>query len=112
IDAGFYFVVVSNNWGSLTSRVASLSVRVPPSITQQPLSLTITQGSGASFSVSASGDAPLKYQWRLGGTNLSGATSNSYSIANAQPTHGGNYDVVVSNDYGSATSLVAVLTVR
>src|SRR5256885_2963857 len=84
----------------------------PPSITTQPSSLVVTQGSAASFSVSASGDAPLAYQWRLSGGNLTNATSSTFSIATAQLTDAGNYDVVVTNSSGAITSAIARLTVR
>src|SRR5262249_23116966 len=107
-----YDVVVSNGSGAATSQVATLTVRLPPSITQQPVSLVVTQGDSAMFSVSASGDAPLSYQWRLNAGNIGGATSSSYAVASAQPAQAGNYDVVVSNGAGAVTSQVATLTVR
>ena len=59
----------------------------------------------------ASGTAPLTYQWKLGGTNISGATSSSYTIASAQTANAGNYTVTVSNSVGSVTSSTATLTV-
>src|SRR5439155_25295875 len=83
-----------------------------PSITQQPASLVVTQGTTATFSVAATGALPLTYQWRFGGNNLSAATASSYTINNAQPSNAGNYDVIVSNGSGTVTSLVATLTVR
>jgi len=104
-------VIVSNNSGSVTSAVATLTVRVPPSISQQPSSLVVTQGGSATFSVTASGDAPLSYQWRLNGNNLGGATGSSHTVNNAQSSDAGNYEVVVSNPSGSVTSVVATLTV-
>jgi hypothetical protein len=111
-NAGNYTVVVSNNNGSVTSQVATLTVRVPPSITQQPASLVVTQGNSATFSVTATGDAPLSYQWRLNGGNIGGANGTSYNIPSAQPANAGNYTVVVSNNSGSVTSQVATLTVN
>src|SRR5260370_28052467 len=78
----------------------------------QPVSLTVTQGNNATFSVAATGDPPLSYQWRFGGNNLSGATSTSYTVIGAQATNAGSYDVVVSNNSGSVTSTAATLTVR
>ena len=71
----------------------------------------------AFFTVTASGTAPLSYQWRFNGTNLvngsqvSGSTSPTLSILNAQPTNAGSYSVVVTNAAGSVTSAVAVLSV-
>jgi T5SS/PEP-CTERM-associated repeat protein len=89
-NAGNYDVVVSNNSGSVTSAVATLTVRIPPSVTQQPVSLTVTQGNNASFSVTATGDPPLSYQWRFGGNNLAGATGSSYTVTGAQAANAGN----------------------
>lgn len=83
----------------------------PPSVTTQTMSLTVTQGSSGTFSVTASGDPPLSYQWRFNGGAIVGATSSSYTVLNAQAANAGNYDVVVSNPYGTATSPVATLTV-
>src|SRR5205085_4475086 len=90
---------------------ASLTVIVPPSITQQPVGITRTNGGSASFTVAASGSAPLSYQWRVGGANISGANSSTFSIASVSLGQAGSYDVIVSNAAGSATSDPAVLTV-
>jgi len=108
---GGYRVVVTNSFGSSTSVVAFLTVTVPPFITQQPVSLTVTQNNNAIFNVTAGGDAPLSYQWRLNGGSLTGATNSSHTVVSAQASHAGNYDVIVTNNYGSRTSAVATLTV-
>ena len=84
----------------------------PPSITTQPLSQTNAFGGNVTFTVVAAGASPLAYQWRFFGTNISGATATSYSLTNIQPTHAGNYTVVVTNAVGSITSAVATLTVN
>jgi hypothetical protein len=64
------------------------------------------------FSVTASGTAPLSYQWRRNGANIAGATAASYTIASVvQADNGARFSVVVSNSAGSATSAEAVLTV-
>ena len=76
----------------------------PVSITAQPQSRTVNAGSTASFAVGASGGGSLSFQWRKDGVNLSGATSSTLSIASAQESHEGAYDVVVSNSAGSVTS--------
>ena len=39
----------------------------------------------------------MSYQWQFDGTNISGATSASYSITNVQATNGGSYDVVITS---------------
>ncbi len=92
----------------------SFNAAVPtaPSITTHPQSKTVTAGDGVTFSVSASGTAPLSYQWRKGGASISGATNSSYSISSTQTGDAGSYSVVVSNSVGSATSNSASLTVN
>lgn len=84
----------------------------PPSITTQPASQTVTDGQGVTFSVVASGTAPLTYQWRFNGNSINGATGTSLSLNPVSPANAGNYDVVVTNSLGSATSAVATLTVN
>src|ERR1041385_5568700 len=76
-DAGVYTVKVTNGGGSVTSSGATLTVLGPPEITTQPVSQTITQGQNASFSVAASGTAPLNYQWSFKGGSLPGATGSA-----------------------------------
>jgi len=116
-NAGSYSVVVTNSAGSVTSAVAVLAVLVPPVITAQPQSLTNVTGTTASFSASATGSAPVSYQWQFNGVNLansgriSGATTNALTIANVQATNAGNYTLVVSNIAGAVTSVVATLAV-
>jgi glucose/arabinose dehydrogenase len=83
-----------------------------PSITGQPASRTVSEGRSASFAVTASGSAPLAYQWQRGGTNISGATAATYTLASAQLSdNGAQFRCVVSNGLGSATSNTATLTV-
>ena len=110
-DAGNYDIVVSNPAGAVTSLVAVLTVRIPPQITQQPQAQTVSQGSSAAFSVTATGDPPLSYQWRLNSSGLPNATNTNFSISSAQASDAGNYDVIVSNPFAAVTSQVAVLTV-
>ena len=47
---------------------------VPPTITQQPASVTVTAGQPASFTVAATGTAPITYQWQRNGVAIAGAT--------------------------------------
>ncbi|MFN8011519.1 MAG: immunoglobulin domain-containing protein [Holophagaceae bacterium] len=113
-DAGSYDVVVSNPGGSATSNPATLTVNpagTPPTITTHPQSQTTTTGLPVSFSVAATGTAPLAYQWRKNSVAIGGATGTTYSIAAATLSDAGTYDVVVSNSAGSATSNPATLQV-
>lgn len=96
------------------ARVAfySLSRSHAPSITNQPTSITVGAGSTTNFSVQATGNGTLTYQWRLNGTNLTvNATSATLNLANVQSDNAGNYSVRVADTLGAVTSVVATLTV-
>lgn len=82
-----------------------------PVITAQPQSKTVSEGSSVSFSVTATGTAPLTYQWRKAGTAINGATNPTYTIASVVTSDAGTYSVVVRNTSGTATSNNATLTV-
>ena len=110
--AANYSVVITNVAGSITSAVASLTVLMPPALTLQPFSKTVLVGSNVTFTVTAFGTAPLTYQWRKGGVNLSGGTNGSYSIPNVQTNDAGSYSVMVTNVAGSVTSTNATLIVN
>jgi hypothetical protein len=116
-DTGAQFtVVVSNSAGSITSAAATLTVNatpVAPSITTQPANVTVVEPVSATFSVVATGTAPLSYQWRRNGASIAGATGASYTLnPTAVADSGAQFDVVVSNSVGSVTSAAATLTVN
>ncbi|PYX65751.1 MAG: hypothetical protein DMG78_29455, partial [Acidobacteria bacterium] len=116
-DSGSTFdIVVSNSAGTVTSNAATLTVNaaaVAPTITTQPVNQTVTAGQTATFTVVASGTAPLSYQWQRNGANISGATSSSYTTpATTTADSGSTFRVVVTNTAGSATSNAATLTVN
>lgn len=81
-----------------------VSTNVPPSIVVPPAGGLVVIGSNATMSVTVGGSQPLSYQWRLNGVEIVGATSASYTRLNAQPSHSGYYDVIVSNAWGTAES--------
>jgi hypothetical protein len=115
-DSGSTFhVIVSNAAGSATSASATLTVNAAataPQITSQPANQAVTAGQTATFVVTATGTAPLGYQWLKNSVNISGATSASYTTpATASSDNGAKYDVVVTNSVGSSTSNIATLTV-
>jgi sugar lactone lactonase YvrE len=111
-DAGSYTVVVTNSVSSSTSGTALLTVRVPPAITTQPVSQTVTAGATVTFTVVAGGTPPLNYQWYKNGAAIAGATAASYTIATVQAADTARYTVVVSNAVTSATSSAAVLSLN
>lgn len=97
--------------------LASSNAPTAPVITGQPVPATVYQSSNATFSVTATGSAPLAYNWRRGGTNLvdqgnvSGSTNSTLTLSNVLKTDATNYCVVVTNSAGSVTSSVVALTV-
>jgi len=109
--AGSYLVEVTNASGSTSSAAASVSLAAAgtPAFTRQPSSAIVAPGQPVIFTATASGTAPLAYQWFRDGQALAGATSATYTLAAAQPAHAGSYHVVATNAVGSATSSSAVL---
>ena len=116
-DAGDYTVVVTNNNGSVTSNIATLTVHGYPVISAQPVSQAVSAGNTATFTVIATSDTPLTYQWTKDGANLadgdriSGSTSATLTVSTAQTSDAGSYTVVVTNTTGSVTSLAVTLAV-
>jgi hypothetical protein len=106
----------TTNYALLPTRYADIITA--PTITGHPQGRTNGVGTTATFAVTAVGTDPLYYQWRKGDANLtnvgnvSGATSNVLTLANVQLSDAAtNYNVVVTNYLGAATSSVASLTV-
>jgi len=116
-NSGSYQIIATNNYGSVTSSIALLTVGSAPAFSAQPTNRTILSGGNAVFSATVSGSTPLIYQWRKNGTNLvngggiSGATSNSLTLASVTTNSSGNYNLFVTNNFGVSTSSVATLTV-
>jgi GH25 family lysozyme M1 (1,4-beta-N-acetylmuramidase) len=82
-----------------------------PNVTSNPASLTVAAGSNATFTVHASGTAPLSFRWLFNGTVVPGAVSSNYTIANAQLTNAGGYVAIVSNSYAAVSTTPAFLSV-
>ena len=118
-----YSVSVSNSAGTVTSNKAALTVSaspgVPgvPAIGTQPANQSVVVGQTATFTVTASGTGPFTYQWQKNGTNISGATTSTYTTpATTVDDDGAQYGVVVGNsDYqvsaNKVSSSKATLTV-
>jgi len=112
-----YTVTVTNSVSSITSTAATLTVTSSATITTQPANVTVVAGTAATFSVVATGNPTPTYQWQrnIGGTftNISGATSTSYTVSSpAAADDLSQFQVVVTNSGGSVTSQPAVLAVN
>lgn len=96
----------ASNGGSLYRLILA------PVITAQPQSVTVTNGQTANFSVSATDESPLTYQWFFNtNTPLAGQTNGGLNLSGVNFGNSGNYTVVVANGLGAVTSSPALLTV-
>lgn len=108
-DGSLYYLSRAN--GGELFRV-QYTANSAPSITQHPANVTVSAGQSATFSVSASGVQPLRYQWLRNGVAITGATSRTYTTpATTSADNGASFAATVGNDFGSATSNAATLTV-
>src|SRR5258708_3009205 len=89
----------------------ALTQTTPPTISLQPRSQSVSLGASVTFRVTATGTAPLSFQWRWNETPVDGATLSTLALTNVTLARAGAYCAIVSNDGGAATSAVAVLTV-
>src|SRR6185503_1477346 len=96
---GDYHVIITNNFGMVTSAVASVLVDVPhgATILFEPYGDTVPAGNDFSFTVVATGAPPLSYQWFFNGTNIDGATNQNLSLTNVQISAAGSYTVRVQD---------------
>ena len=110
---GGYQVIVTNSFGAITSRVATLTFNSSVlSILTPPQSLTVAVGAPATFSVVVSNIASVGYQWLFASAAsgssvfvpLPNATNSALTIASATTNDAGSYSVVVSNAYSILTS--------
>jgi hypothetical protein len=110
-SAGGYSVIVSNSYGSATSRVAMLNYVPAPIITASPVGEVADLGGSVTFTAGATGGQPLSYFWIQNNAVVPNSDGTSLTLENLQFANAGSYQLVASNAYGAATSAVAVLTV-
>lgn len=107
-DLGNYQVVVTNTEGEAVSNIAVLSLLQPPTITVNPVSVTVDNGTNVAFTVEAlNADS---YQWYKDGTAISGATETTYSIDYVKGSDVGTYTAMAINRAGAEKSSPAVLS--
>lgn len=107
-NAGSYKCIITNDVGTVTSAVATVTVIFPPTITTQPTDQTVNEDTNVSLSLVAAGSAPLKYQWEMeqntpGGlqwVKLSGKTAATIAFNLVQLGSAGRYHCLVTNDTG------------
>ncbi|HEY6189766.1 MAG TPA: PQQ-dependent sugar dehydrogenase [Pyrinomonadaceae bacterium] len=93
-------------------RVQYPANQTPPVITAHPSNQVVAVGETATFSVTATSNHPLSYQWQKNGVNIGGATSPTYTTPpTTAADNGAQFRCIVSNAFGSVTSNSATLTV-
>ncbi len=100
---------------TFTFTTAAFVPPTPPTVTGQPVSQTVLVGANVTFNVTATGTAPLNYQWRKNGTPIGGnssASTASLSLTSVTTADTASYTCVVSNAAGSNVSSAASLTVN
>jgi len=97
-------------YGTAISQAAILTLN-NIKITEQPQPISSRQAESIAFSVSASGIAPIAYQWRKNGVDIPNANQAHFSIPNLHKNDEGDYDCVLSNACGTKNSIKAKLSV-
>ncbi|MGB7566364.1 MAG: FISUMP domain-containing protein, partial [Chitinivibrionales bacterium] len=110
-DAASYTCVVTGGCGPVTSNAAALSVNAATTVID-PTSIIRTIGTSASFTVTGSGAGTLSYQWEKNGSNISGATTATYTIGSVASADQGSYSCTVAGSCGAVTSNAATLTIQ
>jgi len=107
-NIGNYSVTIFNNVSNVTSSIASVNL-LDPAILAQPVSQSVTLGSTVTLNSLSTG-LGLNYQWYYNGNPIKGANAPSLTINNFDATYVGNYNLIISNSFGTTTSKNAILT--
>ena len=106
----FFTALPANVASALRAVTDSASTVGAPAITVQPVAQATQLGGSATFIVTATGNAPLTYQWSKDGAPIVGATGATLTLPSVTAADFGNYSVLISNPVGSAVSALAALT--
>lgn len=109
LNAGDYYLQLSNFCGTTNSQTVSVAVGSGPMITSQPQSVAVCAGDNATFNTIATGSG-LSYQWYKDGVAISGATSASLTLTGVTSAETGNYTCIVTETCGSASTQAASLS--
>jgi len=108
----YYLERTFNATGGRIGKISYNAVVGAPAIKTQPLNVATAKNTTATFSVSATGDSPLNYQWQKNGVAISGANQSSYSFTATDANNGAKYRCVVSNAKGTVVSEEGILTIN
>lgn len=117
LNDGQYTLAVTNRVGTTVSEPATLvvtlgtPVALPPTLANQPASLTVSEGSAANFAVAVTGTGPYTYAWYRAGTPSPIADTPTLGFSSVAAGDAGSYSVRVTNTVGTVLSGTATLTV-
>lgn len=103
---GAYHVVITSTLNGVSRTATSSSATFymnTVSISLQPVAALVAEGDTNTFSVAASGSGTLSYQWKRNGTDVSGATTSSFTSG----TYGSHLVIVTSTLNGHTTSVTS-----
>jgi hypothetical protein len=96
---------------AISNRESAPMVATQPSITLQPVGISLGLGADYTLRVGAIGSPGITYQWQLNDVDVDGATGPTLDLFDVDSSVAGNYKVVITNPDGSTTSNVATITV-
>jgi len=111
------------SWDYANFQISSISntTTMPPLMAAAPLSQTVYEGAGVSYSVHATGSEPFAYYWSKDGVpvsdtaRISGSKTATLTITNVTPDDLAGFTVIVSNSAGwfdTSTNGNALLSVN
>ena len=116
---GYQFrCAVKNSVGTVYSNAATLTVKAKPKITRQPANVTVSAGSTATFTVTASGAQSYQWQYRSSASGTwknagdSGNKTTTLKVTASASKNGYQFRCVVTNSVGTANTNAATLTVK
>jgi hypothetical protein len=117
---GTYTVRVTNAQGAVTSAAANVLIAAAPSLTLQPVNISITGGATGTLTAKVLNGAAGTYQWKKGGVNFGpsqplladfNVSTLTLSLPGASDLTEGAYTLVLTNPRGSTTSATANVVV-
>lgn len=110
-NAGYYFVIATNSYSSVTSSVIQLTIVGPPALLQQSLTdIEVFAGTTPSLQMTVFGPLPLSYQWFSNSIPIAGATAANYTPGTSM-IGTSVYSCIVTNVYGAVTNVPITLAV-
>jgi hypothetical protein len=104
-DAGVYWLVAKNSWGSVASQRSEVVVWVPPVVTSEPVApLGLRLGDPLILTAQVSGAQPMYYQWKKDGVAGKWSATPNLTISKTTAASAGKYVLVAVNPSGTVSS--------